>query len=205
MSDPETLKLMELGNSEFTNKNFEIAKEHYKSALKINSKNRDALYNLAVVEIYLKNTDRACELFHEGYKLKDKSTREMILKYCGDVKYNDVMFLEDVDGTPQFEYKGEMFPLVVNNKMNPKLISLFQVEAKKSKILRKHKGKRIYVNFMMINSQGYLTCKTTKNYMKDVKPEIERIFNSIANYKPLTYEGRNVDVWGMGFTIFFQF
>jgi len=198
-------KLMMQGDTEFTSKNYVDAKQYYEKALGLNSKNKVALYNLAVSELYLENTERACELFHDGYRLKDIKTRELILKYCGRIKYNKAMFLQDVDGTPQFEFNGKLFPLMVNNKMNPKLISLFQAEVKKSKILRKYKGKRIYVNFRMINSEGYLTCKTTKNYLKDVKPEIERIFNNIANYTPLTYEGRNVDVWGMGFTIFFQF
>jgi len=198
-------KLMIQGDTEFTSKNYENAKDYYERALVLNSKNKVTLYNLAVTELYLKNNDRACELFHEGYKLKDIKTRELILEYCGKIKFNKAMFLDDVDGIPQFEIKGEVFPLMVNKKMNRKLISIFRKEVKKSKILRKYKGKRIYVNFPMINSDGYLTCKTTKNYMKDVKPEIERIFNSIANYTPLTYEGRNVDVWGMGFTIFFQF
>jgi len=198
-------KLMIQGDTEFTSKNYENARDYYERALGLNSKNKVTLYNLAVTELYLKNNDRACELFHEGYKLKDIKTRELILEYCGKIKYNKAMFLQDVDGIAQFEYKGKMFPLMVNKKMNPKLISLFKTRIKKSKIFRKLKGKRIYVNFQMINSEGYLTCRTTKNYMKDVKPEIERIFNSIANYTPLTYEGRNVDVWGMGFSIFFQF
>lgn len=188
-------KLIELGSEEFQNNNIKRANELFEKAYKIDSLNKDILFNLAATELSLNNKDKACKLWQKGYKLKDYETRELILKYCGQIEYNVFMFEEDVDSKPKFVFEGKELPIKVDSKLNPTLISLFLKESKKSKIIKKYKNQKILLIFN-INTNGKFEIEAIKDKPDELKIELERIFNEMVTYIPSKYKGINTQCWG---------
>lgn len=180
--------LIKLGTAEFSSKKFILARDYFKKAYKIDSLNKNVLFNLAVTELELNNKKEACKILHKGYKLKDKETRNLILRFCGEIQYHDEMFAEDVDSKTKFLYKKKELPLVINSNINPKLIQLFRGELKKSKISKKKQ--KLFVVFN-ISKDGKFVCKDIKGKPEELKVEIEKLFNNIT-YIPSKYKGKNV-------------
>ncbi|MDP2069930.1 MAG: hypothetical protein Q8K04_13340 [Lutibacter sp.] len=199
----EVDKLILLGNQEFNNNNVSKAKEFFEKAFKIDSLNKDVLFNLAATEIRLNNKDKACKLWQKVYKLKDSGTRDLILRYCGEIEHSEFMFVEDIDSKPQFIYKDKAMPLMVGTKLNPVLSSLFLRESKKSEIIKKYRKQRIFL-ISNINISGNFYIRALMDKPDELKMEIESIFNKITSFVPSKYNGQNVEFIG-GYSIPFYF
>lgn len=201
--ESEVNKLIKLGNQEFMNNNVSSAKELFEKAFKIDSLNKDVLFNLAATEISLSNKDKACKLWQKGYKLKDSGTRDLILKYCGEIEHCEFMFVEDIDSKPKFIYKEKELPLFIGIKLNPELSSIFLRESKKSEIIKKYRKQRIFL-ISNININGKLYIRSIMDKPEELKIEIERLFNKVASFVPSKYKGQNVEYIG-GYAIPFYF
>ncbi|WP_298288161.1 hypothetical protein [uncultured Lutibacter sp.] len=202
--ESEINKLIELGSEEFQNNNIIKANELFEKALKIDSLNKDVLFNLAATELKLNNKSKACKLWQKGYKLKDYGARELVLKYCGQIEYSEFMFKEDVDSEPKFIFKDKELPINIDSKLNPKLTSLFLKESKKSKVIKNYKNQKILLIFN-INKNGKFEIKAIKDKPDELKFEIERIFNEIVTFIPSKYKGLNTEYWGgYAFPIYFN-
>ena len=187
-------KLFLEGNKYFESNDYNQAKVKYQEVISIDSTYVDALYNLAATELNLKNQPEACLLLRKGYSLGDIKTRELIQKFCGGITYQEYMFIQDVDELPKFYYKGEITPLLVNGNrsINPKLVELFQVSYKKSKILKKAKIKdKVYLQFI-IGKDGSFNCKIKQELDQELKDEIMATFNSMTTYLPAKFGGKDV-------------
>lgn len=201
--ESEVDKLIKLGNQEFNNNNVSGAKEIFEKAFKIDSLNKDVLFNLAAAELSLNNKDKACKLWQKGYKLKDSGTRDLILKYCGEIEHSEFMFVEDIDSKPKFIYNDKELPLFIGTKLNSELSSLFLRESKKSEIIKKYRKQRIFL-ISNININGKFHIRSIKDKPEELKIEIEKIFNKIASFVPAKYKGQNVEFIG-GYAIPFYF
>lgn len=201
--ESEVDKLIKLGSQEFMNNNVSGAKEIFEKAFKIDSLNKDILFNLAATEISLNNKDKACKLWQKGYKLKDSGTRDLILKYCGEIEYTEFMFVEDIDSKPKFIYKEKELPLFMGTKLNPELSSLFIRACKNSEIIKKYRKQKVFLIFN-ININGKFHLRAIKDTPDELKMEIERLFNKIATFVPSKYKGQHVEYIG-GYYIPFYF
>lgn len=188
-------KILSQGNDAFLTKNYELAREKYREAFTLDSTESDALYNLAAIELQLKNLDSACKLLQRSYKLKDFGAGELIQEHCGKIEYNQYMFFQNVDSMPKFKNGEEELPLITKTGINPELFRKFKKRIKKSSVFKELKGKKIYVIFT-IDHEGHFKSRVTgKDTSKKIDHEINRIFNELAQYVPCTYEGKKVGMW----------
>lgn len=195
-SQSESYKeILKQGNDAFLIGNFDLAKEKYLTAYKLDSTESDALYNLAAIELRLNNMDSACQLLQKSYKLKDFGAGELIEKHCGKIEYNRYMFFQNVDSMPKFENGDEELLLVTKTGINPELFLKFKKNVKKSSLFRELKGRKIFVIFTIDLEGNFKSRVTGKNTSKKIDVEINRIFNEIADYIPCQYDGKNVGMW----------
>src|SRR5688572_13171320 len=64
-------KMMIAGNEAYQKSDFQTAKLKYLSIIKIDPTNKDAIFNLAGVELNMGNTQQACQLLQKSYSLGD--------------------------------------------------------------------------------------------------------------------------------------
>ncbi|MDT8413696.1 MAG: hypothetical protein RQ875_14630 [Vicingaceae bacterium] len=193
-------KLMQEGNQSYQNSDFETAKLKYESIINIDSTNKDALFNLAGTELSLGNTKRACNLLQKSYSLGDFGAYDLIKQYCNELEYSEQMFLFHVDELPKFKYKADFETLVINQKqINPKYIELLKSEIKNSKSLKRINGK-IYV-MINVDIKGNLITDIKGKLSEVQKTELTNILNQMTEYKPATFKGMNVGLFGGGFAL----
>ena len=193
-------KLLIDGNQAYQNSDFETAKQNYETIIKIDSINKDALFNLAGTELNLGNTNRACELLQKSYSLGDFGAYDLIKQYCKELEYSEQMFLFHVDELPKFKFKMNFEPLVVNKKeINPDYIKLIKSEIKKSKELKRIRGK-IYIT-LNVDINGKLITKINGKISDDRKTELVNVLKNMTEYKPAIYQEKNVGLFGGGFTL----
>ena len=196
----EIEKLLIEGNQSYQNSDFETAKLKYESIIKIDSTNKDALFNLAGTELSLGNSKTACSLLQKSYSLGDFGAYDLIKQYCDELKYSEQMFLFHVDELPKFKFKTNFEPLIVKQRqINPKYIKLLNSEIKKSTSLKRIKGK-VYIT-INVDINGILITNIKGKLSDTQKSEFENILNQMTEYKPATFKGMNVGLFGGGFTL----
>ena len=187
------LALFDKGNEAFNNNKLTVAKDYFEQALALDTVNKHVLFNLAVTELKLNNTQQACRLLQKGYRLKDSATRELLQTYCGGIGYEPVMFQEDVDTHATFKLNGNQAPIKKDGKLHPVLTNAVVKEISKAPFFKKYVPGKIIVIFN-IDANGKLYCKGVKP--EELKSEIEHIYNSIATYKPALYQGKPTEILG---------
>jgi len=193
-------KLLIDGNQAYQNSDFETAKQNYESIIKIDSTNNDALFNLASTELNLKNNHRACELLQKSYSFGDFGAYDLIEQYCNGLEYSEQMFLFHVDELPKFKFKTDFEPLVVNKKqINPDYIKLLKLEIKKSKELKRIRGK-IYIT-LNVDINGTPIVKINGKISDAKKTELANVLKKMTEYKPAIYQEKNVGLFGGEFTL----
>jgi tetratricopeptide (TPR) repeat protein len=198
--DSEAEKLLVKGNDAYQKSEFENAKLIYEKVIKIDSTNKDALYNLAGTELSLGNNSRACDLLQKSYSLGDIGAYGLISEYCGSLNYSEKMFLFHVDELPKFEYKDEFIPLIVNkNQLNPTYLKLIRAEIKKSNELKKIKGRASILLNVDIN--GNLVTKIRGEISEENGELISQLLENLTKYKPATYMNKAVGLFGGGFAL----
>ncbi|WP_152611407.1 tetratricopeptide repeat protein [Psychroserpens mesophilus] len=191
---------MENGNKAYQKNDFENARKYYYEIIKIDSTNKDAIFNLAITELNLGNKNKSCELLQKSYKLQDSEAAKFIKEYCGEIEYNENMFYQDVDEMPKFKIDDNLYDLITEKGINPILFDKLKVRAKKSKILRKIKNQKIFVLFK-IDKDGNFNSRTTgENTSKEIDNELKIIFREIAEYVPCQYQKKDVGMWN-GFSL----
>ena len=193
-------KLLLEGNNAFEKKDLQTAKQKYETIINLDSINKDALYNLASVELNLSNTDRACKLLNKSYSLGDFGAYDLIIQYCGKLEHSEKMFLVHVDELPQFKYKDQFETLVVNKKgINPNFMKLLKSEVKNSKDLKRIKGKgHLFLNF---DINGNLTTKIKGDINQTQSSILNSTLKSMTEYKPATHNGKPVVLQGGGMAL----
>lgn len=193
-------ELLVNGNNAFQKNDFENARKYYSEIIKLDSINKDAIFNLAVTELNLGNKNRSCTLFQKSYKLQDPGVAKLIKEHCGSIEYNENMFYQDTDEMPKFTLDNKTYDIIVNKGINPILLKQLKKRAKKSKTLRRIKGKRIFVIFKIDRFGNFNSRVTGKNTSKEINQEIKKIFTEIAEYVPCQYKGKSVGMWN-GFAL----
>ncbi|WP_313115385.1 tetratricopeptide repeat protein [Aequorivita sediminis] len=192
--------LMIAGNEAYQKSDFETAKLNYESIIKIDSINKDAIFNLAGVELNLGNTQQACQLLQKSYSLGDFESYELIEQYCGGLEYSEKMFLFHVDELPKFKYNNNFEPLIVNKKqINPDYIKLLKSEIKNSKKLKRIRGK-IYL-MINVGIKGELITNIKGNINESEINELTNSLMKMTEYQPAIFKGKNVGLFGGGFAL----
>lgn len=178
----------------FEAKEFGKAKERFSQVIAVDSTHKDAWYNLAVVELNLRNGLKACEMLRRGYAAGNINTRELLKKYCGGISYQEYMFIQDVEELPKFYYKGKVTPLFLDGyrKINPKLVKLFEKEFDKSTLLRDLKIDGVIKLQFIIGKDGSFNCKIKQELQEEVKKEIMNLFKTMTTYLPAQFDGKDV-------------
>ncbi|CAM3527027.1 hypothetical protein [Aequorivita lipolytica] len=193
-------KLMIAGNEAYQKSNFETAKLNYQSIIKIDPTNKDAIFNLAGVELNIGNTQQACQLLQKSYSLGDFEAYELIEQYCNGLEYSEKMFLFHVDELPKFKYKNHFEPLIVNKKqINPAYIKLLKSEIKNSKKLKRIRGK-IYI-MINVGIDGELITDIKGNINESEINELTNSLRKMTEYRPAIFQQKNVGLFGGGFAL----
>ncbi|MEY8022171.1 tol-pal system YbgF family protein [Muriicola sp. SD30] len=196
----EIEKLLVQGNDAYQKSDFANAKVSYEAIIKIDSNNKDALYNLAGTELNLGNKSHACDLLQKSYSLGDIGAYDLIKEYCNELNYSEKMFLFQVDELPKFLYKNEFVPLVINRKeLNPLYLKLIREELIKSKEFKRIKGQaRILLN---VDINGNLITKIAGEIPEDKRKLLGLLLGNMTEYKPATYMNKSVGLFGGGFAL----
>jgi hypothetical protein len=130
--------------------------------------------------------------------LGDIYAYDLIIKYCGGLKYEEVMFAKHVDEKSKFKYKGafEDFESSIKGNVNPKFVKLLTIELRHSKIFKDLKGFHVYISIDKIGTPDVIL---NGNMTALQKSELERIFKRMTEYKPAVYQGKNVNTFGPDF------
>ncbi len=194
----ESTTLLQKANKAYLENDFKLAKELYSNLTKIDSKNKDAWYNLAASELNLEENENACEHFYNVYKLGDNKVVEEIKKFCPNFKNGTIMSLDDVDEKPKFILEEKEHPLFENKLLNPIYLKAITKALRKSKLLEsKLKGKTILqfsITRYGIFEGIILKYATSRENEEIVKNEIMSIFRSIK-YISAKNNGNSVDIW----------
>ena len=198
--ESEIERLLIKGNEAYENSDFQNAKINYESIIKIDSTNKDAIYNLAGTELNLGNKSKACELLQKSYSLGDFGAYDLIKEQCGGLKYSEKMFLFHVDELPKFLYKDKFIPLIINKKeLNPNYMKLIRAEIKNSRELKRIKGRASILLNVDIN--GKLETKIRGEVPEDKRELISKLLENLTEYKPATYINKSVGLFGGGFAL----
>ena len=193
-------KLMIAGNEAYQKSDLETAKLNYESIIKIDAINKDAIFNLAAVELNLRNTQQACQLLQKSYSLGVFEAYELIEQYCGGLEYSEKMFLFHVDELPKFKYNNNFEPLVVNKtQINPDYIKLLKSEIKNSKKLKRIRGK-IYL-MINVGIEGELITNIKGNINESEINELTTSLRKMTEYRPAIFKGKNVGLFGGGLAL----
>ncbi len=193
-------KLMIDGNQAYQKSDFNTAKLKYETIIKIDSTNKDAMFNLAGIELNIGNTDQACKILQKSYSLGDFEAYDLIQQYCNGMEYSEKMFLFHVDELPKFRYKDNFEPLIVNQKqINPNYIKLLKSEIKNSKSLKRISGK-IYL-MVNVDINGNLITNIKGEISESQKKELINALTEMTEYRPATFQEKNVGLFGGGFAL----
>jgi tetratricopeptide (TPR) repeat protein len=198
--ESKTKELLVNGNNAFQKNDFENARKYYSEIIKIDSINKDAIFNLAITELNLGNKNKSCELLQKSYKLQDTGVAKLIKEHCGEIEYNENMFYQDTDEMPKFKIDNDVYDLITDKGINPILFDKLNARAKESKVLRKIKGQKIFVIFKIDKNGNFDSRTTGKNTSKEIDNEMKEIFREIAEYIPCQYQNKNVGMWN-GFAL----
>ena len=193
-------KLMIAGNEAYQKSDFETAKLNYQSIIKIDPTNKDAIFNLAGVELNMGNTQQACQLLQKSYSLGDFEAYELIEQHCDGLEYSEKIFLFHVDELPKFKYNNNFEPLIVNQKqINPDYIKLLKSEIKNSKKLKRIRGK-IYL-MINVGIEGELITNIKGNISESEINELTNSLRKMTEYRPAIFKGKSVGLFGGGFAL----
>ena len=197
--------LMIEANEAFNNSDFEKAKENYLLIIAKDSTYEDALFNLGATYLNLSKNDEACEQFQKAYSYGDIEAYDIIIQYCGELKYTDKVFQDHVDELPKFRYNGEFTQLIIRKnkyqkKINPEFVNFLKTEFKTSKNLKKLK-KNFYIRLKSVTKEGELLAEIVGNIKDENKERILEILKNRTEYYPAIYHDKKVELFGGGFTL----
>ncbi|CAA9199988.1 tetratricopeptide repeat protein [Flavobacterium collinsii] len=187
------------GEKAYLDNNFLAAKEIYTKATILYPKNQNFWYNLAGSELKLGEMNNACEHFYQAYLLNDGEVLPLIKQNCPDFRNGSIMSLSDVEEKPKFIYKGKEYLFFENNEINPKYSDILKSKFKNSRILTQNFRGRLYIQFK-ITANDSLDLKINgvtgdEKKVKEIKEEINSIFNTMVIYVSAKNKGVNVDLW----------
>lgn len=187
------------GEKAYLDNNFLSAKEIYTKATSLYPNNKDFWYNLAGSELKLGEKNNACEHFYQAYFLNDGEALPLIKQNCPNFRNGSIMSLSDVEEKPKFIYKGKEYLLFEKNGINPKYFDILTNKFKNSRILTQNFRGHLYIQFK-ITANDSLDLKINgvtgdEKKVKELKDEINSIFNTMVIYVSAKNKGVNVDLW----------
>ena len=174
------------------------ARNEFLAIYKIDSLNKDAVYNLGVTNLNLGNKEEAIFYFQRGVRLRDRESADILkIKLNKKIEYADFMHYDDVDEQPKYIYKGQMLDLIEKKGLNEKLKTVLLKEIKKSRVVKRSNFKgKLYLN-LEIDKSGNLICSVMKGSgNNELDAEVKRIIEASAKFLPGRYDNREVGVWG---------
>lgn len=192
-------KMLIEGEKAFVEKNYSEAKKFYRQAILLDSKNKDALYNLAASELSLGETESACDHWYKLYLLGDASGVEHIKEFCPDFKGSSIVSLEQLDKQPSFILEGKEYSLFENGNLHPIYLKALSSKLNRSQfLLSKVSGKNFFK--IKVNSNGELECEmirigASEKNREFVRDEFISIMKSLVTYVAATKDGKAVNYW----------
>lgn len=190
----------------YQQKNIDKAKVEFEKVLALNSKHKDATFNLAVINYELGNKDKAIGLFQACVKLKDRNAAAVLKQQLGQtIAYSDTMHLDDVTTSPKVIVNSKQEEIIINKDLNKVLANQIANGLRKSKVLKKEvgfrEGKKIFLS-LFFGKDGKLGAEVlSQNKNQIVQEEIASILQKISII-PGKYEDKEVVTWGI--TVPFQ-
>ena len=195
----EINKLLSEGEKAFLSNDFMSAREIYTKATKLDSLNKNALYNLAATELNLGNNNMACEHFYKLYQLNDGEALKDIKKYCTNFRNGTIMFIDDADEKPKFVFEEKQYPLFDGKNISSKYREILIREIKKSKILKgKVTGKafvQIHIDKTGVFDGKVIRIGADEKDIELAKMELLNIFRNIVIYIPAKHKGINIELF----------
>lgn len=184
--------LMIVGNDAFANSEFELAQKSFVSVLSLDEDNQQALYNLGLIQVNYGDKNFGCELLQKSYSVGDFGAYEMIIKYCGELEYNEKMYLPHVDELPKFKIKESYEPIIIGRSLNPKFAKLLSRGIRRSERFQGFTG-QVRFNFT-VDRSGKFDSRVYSYFTESQKYEFERILANMTEYQPAMHQGKAVDL-----------
>jgi tetratricopeptide (TPR) repeat protein len=199
----EEKKLVIDGEKAFSDKNYQLAKEIYTNATTLYPKSKDFWFNLAAVELDLKENETAGEHFYQAYKLGDQEALNAIRENCPNFRNGTILSILDVEEKPKFIYNGKEYYFGANNNIDPIFQKVVVREFQKSNILKENAKGKMFIRFKIDKSNvlevEILKMQEDEKKDKLVKQEITSVLKNMVAYVSAKNKGLNVDTfetWG---------
>jgi tetratricopeptide (TPR) repeat protein len=185
----------------YNQKDIGNAKTQFERVINLNPKHKDAIFNLGVINLELRNKAKAIELFQTCVRLNDRSAADLLKTQFGQaINCYDTMHLDDVQIPPKVLVNAIGEDILIKGNLNKFLIKQITDGIKKSKIIKKEieRSDVNKKNFLSLyfRKDGKLGAKLIKPKSQQVQDEITTIFQKIQII-PAKCDEKEVVTWGL--------
>jgi tetratricopeptide (TPR) repeat protein len=178
----------------------EAAVSEFEKVIALNPRHKDAMYNLAVINLDLGNKDKAVDLLQACVRLRDRDAANLLKEQLQQkIALADTMHFEDVDLVPQVVIKSVPEDVLDGKGLNKTIEKSILSELKKSRVLRKQFGSGTMLPLSLyFGKDGKLNAEILgpkKNAA--AQQEITEVFNRAVQIIPGKHDGKEVVVWGL--------
>lgn len=178
----------------------EAAVSEFEKVIALNPRHKDAMYNLAVINLDLGNKDKAVELLQACVRLRDRDAANLLKEQLQQkIAFADTMFFEDVDVVPKVVVNSVHEDVLDGKGLNKTIEKSLLSELKKSKYLRKQftAGTMLPLS-LYFGKDGKLNAEILgPKRSAAAQQEITEVFNRAVQIIPGNHEGKEVVVWGL--------
>lgn len=178
----------------------EAAVSEFEKVIALNPRHKDAMYNLAVINLDLSNKDKAVELLQACVRLRDRDAANLLKEQLQQkIAFADTMFFEDVDVVPKVVVNSVHEDVLDGKGLNKTIEKSLLSELKKSKYLRKQftAGTMLPLS-LYFGKDGKLNAEILgPKRSAAAQQEITEVFNRAVQIIPGNHEGKEVVVWGL--------
>ncbi|WP_266202330.1 tetratricopeptide repeat protein [Pontibacter kalidii] len=178
----------------------EAAVSEFEKVITLNPRHKDAMYNLAVINLGLGNKGKAVELLQACVRLRDRDAANLLKEQLQQkIAYADTMFFEDVDVMPKVVVNAIHEDVLDGKGLNKAVEKSILSELKKSKLLRKQFGTGTMLPLSLyFGKDGRLNAEILGTKKSEAAQlEITEAFNRAIQIVPGKHEGKEVVVWGL--------
>ena len=189
--------LMRNGYEAVQAQDYDKAQSIYLKVVELDSTNRDALYNLASVQLAIGDKSLACDALYKLYGLGDSEAKKLILENCGPLEYNDVMNINDITELPKITIKSKTYDFITSKSgqrdINERFKRIFIQNLKKSKAFKGYSD--IIFTAFHIDKYGVIKLRIKgKNLSEKQIQELKAIYNGVGEITPAKFQDQDVGV-----------
>ncbi|WP_276495773.1 tetratricopeptide repeat protein [Pontibacter litorisediminis] len=190
----------------FEQQQIDAAAAEFEKVITLNPRHKDAMYNLAVINLGLGNNDKAVELLQACVRLRDRDAANLLKEQLQQkIAYADTMFWEDVDAAPKVVVNSVHEEVLDGKGLNKAIEKPLLSGLKKSTLLRKEfKAGTMLPLSLYFGKDGKLNAEILGPRKNDAaQQEITDVCSRAVQVIPGKHDGKEVVVWGLTLPVTF--